>query len=824
MNNDRQINISAGNSRKAMSWPVQKMYWSEFVDRLKTPVKGSETLAQYLKYPKSKQDDLKDVGGFVGGVVNGQRKAGNIAGRDLVTLDLDNIPQGETDSVLRILETLGCSYCTYSTRKHEPVKPRLRVIIPLSTTCSADEYEPVARKLAEMIGMEYADPTTFQASRLMYWPSVSSDSQYVYRYSDKPMADPKGILGLYKNWRDVTSWPRQENEEVNTQKLIRKQGDPEEKTGIVGAFCRTYDVYRAMEELIQGEYLPTEMEGRYTYAEGSTTGGAVIYQGGKFLYSHHATDPCSGRLVNAFDLVRLHKFADLDDDAAAGTPTNRLPSYGEMCTLASSIPEVTTLLNTERYEKAKEAFTDAAETPAECDMTWMSRLSCNDKGNINKTVDNITIIIENDPALKEHIEFNEFQNCVQTHGSLPWNSETDKREWLDYDDSGLRWYLEKVYNITGKDKIFDGLNKAAQDRTVNDVKDYLRSMPDWDGKERLDTLLIDYLGAEDSAYVRAVTRKSIVAAVARIMEPGCKYDYMLIMTGPQGIGKSMLLRALGGKWYSDSIVTFEGKDAAESLQGQWIVEVAELSAMGRSRNEVMKQFISKQDDVFRKAYGRRTNRYPRQCVIFGTTNDSEFLKDSTGNRRFWPVEVTGGGTKNVFKDLPEELPQIWAEAKVRYAAGEELYLSGVVADAALKKQEEHAEDNGRKGMIIGFMCKEVSVSWESTVASARKLWWMSYYSRKKEDSVKRDKICAAEVWVECFGQDIGRMTKGDSREINTILENLTGLIRKKNSQNFGPYGSQRGFQITEDFYQDRELENVENAGDIKATFAENRLN
>ena len=826
MNNDRQIKISAGRSRKATSWPVQSMYWSEFVDRLKAPVKGTETLAQYLKYPKSKQDDLKDVGGFVGGVVNGQRKAGNVAGRDLVTLDLDNIPAGETDGVIRILETLGCAYCCYSTRKHEPVKPRLRVIVPLASTCGADEYEPIARKLAEMIGIEFADQTTFQASRLMYWPSCSADSQYIYRYADKPMADPKGILGMYKDWKDVTSWPHQENEELSRMKLVKKQGDPEEKTGIIGAFCRTYDCYRAMEELIPGEYLPTDMDGRFTYSMGSTTGGAVIYEGGKFLYSHHATDPCSGRLVNAFDLVRLHKFGDMDEDAEPGTPTNRLPSSNAMKELAAGLPEVVTLFNTERYEQAQEAFSETvpAEVP-EGDMDWIRTLASNPKtGAINNTVDNIVIIIKNDPTLKGRVEFNEFLNTVQTHGGLPWNRETSRREWMDYDDSGLRWYLEKVYGITGKDKIYDGLSKAAQDCLVNDVKEYLKSMPDWDGVTRLDSLLIDYLGAEDTAYVRAVTRKSLVAAVARIMEPGCKYDYMLIMTGPQGVGKSMLLRTLGGRWYSDSIVTFEGKDAAESLQGQWIVEVAELSAMGRSRNEVMKQFISKQDDVFRKAYGRRTNRYPRQCVIFGTTNDSEFLRDTTGNRRFWPVEVTGEGTKSVFDDLPDELPQIWAEAKVRYVMGEELYLTGAVAAAAQAKQEEHSEDNGRKGMILGFMLKEVSKSWESADASARKLWWMSYSSRRAEDSERRSKICAAEVWCECFGQDVGRMTKADSREINSILESIPGLSRKKNPQIFGPYGSQRGFTISDDFYICQEMTDEATSATLGATLSENRLN
>src|SRR5690606_2790431 len=258
----------------------------------------------------------------------------------------------------------------------------------------------------------------------------------------------------------------------------------------------------------------------------------------------------------------------------------------------------------------------------------------------------------------------------------PWDPRKERRQWTDVDDAGLRHYLERVYGITGKDRIFDALSLCAHKNRINDVKDYLTSLK-WDGVKRLDTLLIDYLGAEDNVYTRAVIRKSLAAAVARVMTPGCKYDYVPILVGPQGIGKSTFLRLLGKDWYSDSLQTFEGKEASEMIQGVWINELGELSGLSRAEINAVKQFLSRTEDIFREPYGRRTNRYPRRCVFFGTTNEDEFLRDRTGNRRFWPVVVgVQEPKKNVFRDLPEEVDQIWAEAFLAWQLGEPLYLTG----------------------------------------------------------------------------------------------------------------------------------------------------
>lgn len=357
MQNNRKMQISMAGTRKTKYWPKTEIFWSEFVERLKTPVRSTETLEEYLKFPKTKQDELKDVGGFVGGIFeNDIRKSAYVQGKDLLTLDLDNIAAGGTEEILKRVAGLGCASVVYSTRKHAGYSPRLRVIVPLDSTASADEYEPAARKLASLIGIEFCDPTTFDVSRLMYWPSCCSDGEYIYEVFDHPFCSLKGLLGMYGDWTDVSQWPQVPGTDVAERRRLAKQEDPTTKRGIIGAFCRTYNILQAMEKFIPGMYDETDIDGRYTYTGGSTVGGAIVYDGDMFLYSHHATDPCSGQLVNAFDMVRLHMYGDRDRDAKDGTPVNKLPSFVAMAQLAKSDKAVSDLLTRERFEQAQQAF------------------------------------------------------------------------------------------------------------------------------------------------------------------------------------------------------------------------------------------------------------------------------------------------------------------------------------------------------------------------------------------------------------------------------------------------------------------------------------
>ncbi len=802
MKYDRKITLSVANTRKSILWQPWETTISGLYAKLEHPVRSTESMAEYLGLKKAQQDELKDVGGFVGGTLDGgRRKANAVTGRDLVTLDFDAIPPYGDQPIIITLERMGYGYAAYTTRKHMPQAPRLRVIFPLDRTVTADEYEPIARHLAQQVGIQMADPTTFEASRLMYWPSCSADEEYSFKYADYPLLSADEILSTYTDWRDFSSWPQVPGAN-NYQRMALKQGDPESKPGTVGAFNRVYDVLSAMEQFLPGMYEPCDNDpNRYTYHGGSTTGGAVIYEDGKFLYSHHATDPCSGRLVNAFDMVRLHLFADRDDEAAPNTPNNRLPSFLAMCDLAVADKAVGARISRERHEQALKDLEGLGQTPqaAQGVTDWMASadLQLNPKTGLPlPTMNNIKKILSCDPAICGRIAYNEFADSVEVLGVLPWNNRTDRRRWTDTDLNGLYLYLETVYDITKRVNIDSALDVYVTDHAFNPLREYLDGLV-WDGVPRVDTLFVEYMGAEDDSYTRCVTRKILTAAVARAMEPGCKFDNMLVLCGTQGLGKSSILDRLARGWFNDSILTFEGKDAAEMIQGVWIVEIAELNAMKRSDVSRVKQFLSLRTDRFRPAYGRNVKEVPRSCVFFGTVNDRDFLNDLTGNRRFWPVDVdVHPVTKKVWTDLTDkEVDQIWAEAKMRYQVGERLYLMEEQEKEATKRQEDHRDISPMEGMIFDFIEKNVPENWDEWPLDKRRDFYAGLAVMDGVKLVPRDKICAMEVWLELYGGDRRyTTTNAEYRKIKPMLRKL--LVKNGwNEYSFRTYNKVYGQQI-----------------------------
>ena len=796
---DKLIKISVGNSRKAMQWPETQMRWSEFVTKLAKPERTAETFGEYKSYPKPKQDELKDVGGFVGGtLLNGRRKNEAAGVRYLITLDADTIEPGGTQRVINQVAALGCAYVIYSTRKHEGASPRLRIIVPLDQEAGPEEYEAVARKLAAFIDINIFDPTTFEPVRLMYWPSCSCDSEYVFLYEDKPFLSLQGMLSLYTDWRNIEEWPQVPGAVKLRERSAKKQGDPLSKTGIVGAFCKNYGIEEAMAVFIPGTYEPAGND-RYTYTGGSTVGGAVVYED-KFIYSHHATDPCSGKLCNAFDMVRLHLFGEDDAESLPDTPTNKLPSYSSMCQFISGRDEIKQIMIQERQEQVNSAFGKEAQPQAGYDPQWMTKLKVNpNTGNPVSTPYNMKLIIENDQNISGKFYFDEFADRVYITGSMPWDTKTPdrKRVWGDGDDAALRNYLSDAYGISGKEKIADSLTEIIQKRKYHPLKEFLESLI-WDGVPRVDTLLTDYLGAQDTAYTRAAIRKCLVAAVARAFRPGVKFDNMIILAGRQGLGKSTFWNKLGLDWYSDSLSTFEGKEASELLQGYWIIEVGELAGLNKAEMNTIKGFLSKQEDIYRAPFARRTMPHPRNCILVGTTNDAEFLRDKTGNRRFWPVDL-GKQTpvKSVWRDLAGEVPQIWAEAVEYFKRAEPLYIDQKLEQKAVEAQEEHRESDPREGVILNFLEALVPEDWNRRDEDNRRVFYMNRGSNRRLCTVKRDRICAIELWCECFHQDKGKMKNSDAREINSILRHLPGWEELKGPRDTAAYGKQRVFVSTE---------------------------
>lgn len=785
---DGPLTIATAGSRRSTSWKNQEVSWGQLVHRLAITQRTAETQDEYTSMSRAKKDEIKDVGGFVGGALrNGRRKAESIIHRGLLTLDIDSVPQGE-DPWPTVTMVIGCAAIIYSTHSHTPKAPRLRLVIPLSRNVTPDEYAALSRRIAGDIGIDLCDDTTYEAHRLMYWPSSSIDAEYRFELADNPWLDVDEQLARYKNWHDVNEWPVSSRKTEIMRRLAKKQGDPLEKPGVVGAFCRVYSIEDAIAQFLPEVYEPSATEYRYDYVPADSSAGLVVYDDGKFAYSHHATDPICGKLCNAFDLVRLHLYGDLDDAAAPGAPANRLPSYTAMSELAIDDKEVRRSLTEYKLKELSEAFDEDEDTD------WLTLLQVSAKGKIEPTIDNALIIITHDPELRNKYFYDEFRERPIVCADLPWIKLADRPSdvWTDSDDAGVRRLLEKKYDIDSAVKIRDAVDLAMLKTRRHPVREYLNSLQ-WDGAKRADTLFVDYLGAEDNQYTREVTRKALVGAVARIMRPGCKHDHILVLVGPQGCRKSTTLAKLGKHWFSDSLYTLSGKDAYEQLQGYWIIEMGEMAATRKAELEQIKQFVSKQSDNFRAAYARRTQEHPRQCAFFGSTNDEEFLRDPTGGRRFWPVVVTDIGRTRADGFTDEIVDQVWAEIVVRYNAGEQWYLSEEAEGLAREVQSAHTELNGKQGVVENYLETLLPDNWEERDLDGRLMFYNGGFGGEEKGKVRRERVCAIEIWCELFKGDTKTYTQAQAREITGILRQVKGWKFYGSTYCGKPYGKQRAF-------------------------------
>lgn len=779
MKNDMQLDIAVGNSRKQKTWKNKQMYWSELVEKLSSTVRTPETLAEYKKMPKSKQDNVKDVGGFVGGyLVKGSRS--NVKYRQIIALDIDF---GDMDIWDGWSLLYGCASCIYSTHKHEPSRPRLRLIIPLDRKVSPDEYQAIARKIADNLDIEAFDDTTYQPQRLMYWPSTSSDGEYIFESIDAGFICADDVLSEYEDWADITSWPASKRAGDAVKKGIRKQKNPLEKTGIVGAFCRSYSIDEAIETFID-DYEACDIENRYTYTKGSTSAGIITYDG-MFSYSHHGTDPASGVLCNAFDLVRLHRFKELDEDTEEGTPAHKLPSFIAMEELAASDRKVKKEIVMSMNTVSGDDFDDESD--------WEEQLEITKKGQIVPNYHNMELILDNDPYFKGKLGYDELANREVALCDVPWRKITLKDNGLrDIDDANIRSYFDQKYNLSGKDKIYDCVQVVCRKHSYHPIKQYLESL-EWDGVKRIDTLMVDYFACEDSEYTRAVTRKTLLGAVTRVYEPGCQFDTMLVLKGEQGCGKSSFFRKLGKSWFTDSLKDIKNKDALEALQGVWIVEFGELTAMKKADAETIKSFLSGTTDRFRKAYGRRTENYPRQCIFVATTNENEFLRDKTGNRRFWIVgsRKSVKPDKNVFELTDSDFDQFWAEAKALYDAGtESLVLSEELEKEAIKVQETFMIEDPKEQIIVEYLNRLLPENWDDMDIYDRQAWLAS----DKKGSIERDRVCAAEIWCEALGHDdMKKLDSYQTSEINRIIDRQKDWEKPGYPIRIKNYGKKRGY-------------------------------
>lgn len=785
-----ELDISFGKHRADTNWKPEYLSWDEFVEKLRKVRRTAETMVQYDAMSPAAKGKVKDGSSFVGGLIRGgRRKKENIDSRSLITLDIDF--GDDNFSFAADLVLAGSAYLIYSTHSHRPDKPKYRLIVPLDRTVSADEYAAISRLLADQIGLSYFDRTTFDVHRLMYLPSCSKDAVPVLDVFEGAALSADSVLAEYVDWRDVTEWPRHDEDKATAQLAGKKAQDPREKIGMIGLFCRAHSIADGIESFLSEVYEEGTMSNRYNYLKGSSANGLEIYPDQDLVFSHQDSDPVAdGRTYNLFDLVRVHKFGHLDDNVKAHTPDMKKPSHMAMEHFVAQLPEVKRL----KMAELEDSFSDmdfdeiavaneSIEEKVDPDA-WKEKLEIHSKtGEVLARAGNVELILQHS-LWSDVLAYDAFGNSEVIRSKLPWRdrerTNKDYEPWLGADDKRLQHWLSKVYKINSARTIQNAFTEVVHKNTFHPIKEYLGSGV-WDNVPRAENIFIDYLGASDTHYVKQVTRKMLLAAITRLYHPGCKFDQMLVLVGPQGAGKSSLLAKLGRDWFSDSLRTFENKEAGEHLQNGWIFEIGELSAMKKTEIEEVKAFLSKTEDRYRVAYDRQISEFPRKCVFFGTTNTKGFLRDATGNRRFWPVEVNPD--KALFSHWDEldgdVVQQIWAEVVSWFKAGESLVLDEQARIEAEYQQAIHMESDPREGMIQ---------EWLDTPMEDE-------MGRATEDY--RIRVCASQVWVECLGKKKGDMKPWEAKEIYDILRRISGWVERKGRVRVPGYGTQTVFDKDE---------------------------
>jgi predicted P-loop ATPase len=789
-----KLNIAIGKSRLDKKWKNTEIEWNDFVKRVSKTHRTVETVDEYASFKRDRQDEIKDVGGFVGGyLAQGRRLVSSVLHRQMMTLDAD---EATIDFWQKFCLQYNCEALIYSTHKHTNENPRFRLVIPLEREVFQDEYYAIARRIAGDVGIDMFDATGYQPHRLMYWPSTSCDGHFVFEHQKGKFLNPDDVLARYVDWTDVSAWPIGKREKKIADHSIKKQGEPSEKPGLIGAFNRAYTIEEAIEKFLSDVYEKSDIKDRYTYKEGSTASGVIVYDN-KFIYSHHSTDPTNGILCNAFDMVRLHKFGIKDSDDEE-IPVNKRPSYLAMSEFASKDKTVAVEIGQAKLDKAKEAFEEAGlviddevpDTKKVKDADWLKKMDIDTKGNLHNTLNNIALVLDHDPAFSGNLVYDEFEGLAFFKRALPWRKICENPGLSDNDLANIENHIERIYKITtGSEKLKKGLSIIFEKNKIHSVRDYLSKVK-WDGKKRVDTLLIDFMGAEDSEYMRAITRKTLAACV------GIKFDNILTLVGEEGQGKSRLFAKLGGQWFSDTfnLHMLQSKEAYEQIQGVWIIEIPELSGLAKAEVERVKGFISATQDRYRGAYARITETRKRQCVFVASTNLRDFLKSQTGNRRFWPVETFINEPKyNVHLLKQEDIDLIWAEAVMIYNQGETLYLEGEVLKQATLIQTEFTEENPLISLFEEYLSMDIPKNWYDL--SRWDKIEITQLKENRDDYVKRKQVCAQELWEIAMGEK-NKMTIYDLKNIKLAMSKIKDWQRSKDNLRFGKsYPRQRGAYV-----------------------------
>lgn len=775
--------LSVAGSSASLKWSTVRYTWEDFLERLNRDIRSTETMRDFDRLDRTARANLKDVGGYMAGELSGARRLKSaVLSRSMITLDVDY-----ADSLFPVeFETRfpGVAAVIYNTRSDREKSRRFRVVIPFAEEVQdAAQYEAAARKMAELLGIDLFDPTTFQAERMMYWQSLSSDQPKVFEVFEGEPISAEYLLSLYGNneeWRDIRNWAFKSDQEKETRAIVSKAmaQNPKEKAGLVGAFCRAYSVPAAIEKYLSDVYEIAPGNDRYTYKAGHSVGGMIVFDD-LFCFSYHSTDPIAdGHAYNAYDLVRVHKFGHLGKEDST-KEMNKLVCADKECVKDMVTPDAD-LDDFDDYGDAVKS--DITEEVT--DLVW----DLDGKGNKQVTVNNFVNAFKSDPLLNGLLAYDMLkETIVFTRPSFTAKGSKKGDLVNDTDISIIKGRIERMHGIYNDAKLNDAIEQVSSDNAFHPIKLYLESLT-WDGVPRIDTFLVEYMGAEDNAYTREAFRKMLLAAVTRIYEPGRKFDTALVFYSEQGVGKSTLIQRLSKGWFNDSLTNLSGKESYEAIQFAWLVELAELSALRKSDVEAVKNFISKREDTYRGAYARRVKTHKRQCVFFGSTNDDEFLKDATGNRRFFPVEVKRTRkTRLIFEpEFDAVVDQLWAEAMEGYMLGEGLTLSDEAEAIAGGTREEFTERTPIQGLIEEYLDRLFPADYEDRFLAQR----LDFLNGDlgEEGTETKNSFSLIELWTEALGRRKDEYTVVKARELSNAVKALKGWKRDKQARQkiYGP--------------------------------------
>lgn len=759
----RPLDVVTAPRRDSRHWEQSTVSW--------------EDILEWVHHPANR----KDAGNYLLGTLRAtteqhsstsspctalHRRKGAVVSRSAITLDVDH----PDPDFMRRVKALGITLVVHTTYSSTPDSPRYRIIAPTSRGLQPDEYVTACRALMERLGVDQFDPTTDEPWRYMFMPAAQRPEWYMFEEVDAVLLDPDTLLAEFEPDLSSKPFPR----------LGRNKRDPLELDGVVGAFNRAYC---DLSLLIEEYELPYESAGADRWhLVGARSMAGMGPVAPNIYYSHHSSDPAGGKACSAFDLVRLHRFAELDEGSPPQTPVNRLPSHLAMCELATSDPRVTA--------EIVGADFDADLSDVDQAHSWRLDLRLAPRtGKVLDVIGNWDLIRANDPVFTG-LRLNEMTSAVETSADLPWRSlEYGGETFSRVDRAALALYLEREYNVRLARFFVDELvDTTAQEHFYNPLRDYLESLH-WDGTPRVETCLP---GVSPTDYTRLVARKSLVAAVARVLNPGVKWDHSLVLYGPEGLGKSWWVEKMS-RGYSAPLGSISQKDTLLAMQRSWIMIADEGHSMRKTDADVLKEFLTRSSDVFRAPYDRESMAHPRHCVIWSTTNDETFLRRQEGNRRFLIVHCSLPVDFDALTD--EYVGQVWAEAVELYRAGEALYLVTEESKTARNARERYVEEDALLGVIEEFLSMRVPEGWDEMSPDARRIWRSNRADGiVAEGTEEQTQTCSAQIWVEALGRRFGDHRRADLLEIASALRRVPGWVALPGRQRMTGYGPQLVFE------------------------------